>query len=465
MTQASAERSWNVALRAQAEDALEIAVFDVIGKGFFGDGVDSKDILGKLRAAPKAKTINLRINSVGGLVDEAKAMVNLLGERAAAGVEIVGWVDGIAASSAAFLLTAAKRVVMPANTFQMLHGVRAGIRGTAEEVEAGAVVMRRTNEQIAEAFASASARRGKGKTKEDFLAAFAAGDLYLDADEAIAWGLADEKLEALKIAACLADLSGIERAPQALLSAHYVTLNGVAPAPQPDPPAREGHNPAPRNPQQESRPMSQAVINLVAIATVLGFTAEAAAAADEQAITGTIQKLKTSARIGGEIEKLVNASGDQAVGAVRALLASRDSNAELGNEVAKLKTKDARRDFEGARDGGLKAKKLTPAVAQLYTTRFENCLKDESLDADARADRAMAVVEDLRGFLNVAPRIASQGNPPAPSADGGADGSGPVLHNGKAFEDMRPVDRKHLKDQNVDLYNTMREDAVARGAI
>src|SRR6185436_14957765 len=100
------ERTWNVAIRAKGEEALEIAVYDIIGKDFFGEGISSKDLLAKLRSAPKAKTIDLRVNSIGGLVDEAKAMVNLLHERAAAGVEITGWVDGLAASSAAYLLTA-----------------------------------------------------------------------------------------------------------------------------------------------------------------------------------------------------------------------------------------------------------------------------------------------------------------------------------------------------------------------
>src|SRR5690606_40589070 len=87
--------SWQVELRASpASDKLEIAVHDVIGQSFWEDGVTSKDFLAALRSAPNAETIELRVNSVGGEVDQAKAMGNLLAERAANGVTITGYVDG-----------------------------------------------------------------------------------------------------------------------------------------------------------------------------------------------------------------------------------------------------------------------------------------------------------------------------------------------------------------------------------
>jgi ATP-dependent protease ClpP protease subunit len=281
-------RNWNVALRAQANDTLEIAVFDVIGKGFFGDGVDSKDVLARLRAAPKAKTINLRVNSIGGLVGEAKAMVNLLAERSAAGVEIVAYVDGLAASSAAYLLTAADRVVMPSNTFQMIHGVRGTIRGQAEELAEAALFMQRENEQLAEAFAAASARRGKKKTKEDYLAIFASRkDMYFDADKAIEWGLADEKREAAtQIAAILADVSHTEMdgAPGALFKAGFVSISGEPYiSPGPSVPGRTQVTG-----QQEQKNMK--TISIAVIAALLGMTAEAAEAAEEKDILDGLKK-------------------------------------------------------------------------------------------------------------------------------------------------------------------------------
>src|SRR5690606_21310383 len=132
-----------------------------------------------------------------------------------------GYVDGIAASAASFLLTAAHRVVMPSNTFQMLHEVRGVFRGTAKELAAGSELVQRTTRHLAESYAAASQRRGKGKTADDFLALFAKGDTYFDAAEAIEWGLADERTVAVQMAACLVDLAELAAPPQALRVAPY----------------------------------------------------------------------------------------------------------------------------------------------------------------------------------------------------------------------------------------------------
>jgi len=297
---AQTERPWSVSLRQVADEETEIVIYDVIGKDFWGDGsrVGAKDVIAKLRAAPKAKKITLRVNSVGGVVDEAKAMVNLLAERAASGVVVEAFVDGLAASAASYLLTAATRVVMPANAFMMLHGVRGGQYGTASDLEEAAALFRRLNDQIATSYAESSARRGKSKTKDDYLAEFAKGDLYLDADQAIEWGLADAKIETLKAAACLADIADLESAPPSLRGAPYVQLASAPTAPPPAPP-----NPSagPDARQLKQLPAigngdpQMKMISLVAIAAVLGFTAEQTEKAEEKDILEAAGKLKTRA--------------------------------------------------------------------------------------------------------------------------------------------------------------------------
>jgi ATP-dependent protease ClpP protease subunit len=310
------ERTWNVALRALADEEIEIVVYDVIGKDFWGDGsaVGAKDVIAKLRSTPKAKKITLRVNSVGGVVDEAKAMVNLLAERAAGGVKIEAFVDGLAASAASYLLTAATRVVMPANAFMMIHGVRGGKWGTADEMEAAAALFRRLNDQIADGYAEASARRGKGKTKAEFLKAFDDGDLYLDADQAIEWGLADEKLAAVKAAACLADIERLTAAPEALRAAPYVQLC-AEPAPQPEPP-KPSAGPDARQlnqlPAIGNGDPQMKMISLVAIAAVLGFTAEQTEKAEEKDILDAAGKLKLRAET--PPPAAVNVSGVKLVG-------------------------------------------------------------------------------------------------------------------------------------------------------
>src|SRR6478609_4193660 len=309
------ERGWNVALRSKSTSELEIAVYDVIGNTFWGEGVSSKDFLAKLRAAPDAKKISLRVNSVGGIVDEAKAMVNLLLERAANGVEIVATVDGIASSAASYLLTAATRVEMPANAFQMIHGVRGGIRGTAKDLEDAAVLFRRMNDQLAEAYAAASERRGKKQTKATFLELFAAGDTYLDADQAIEYGLADLKLESLQAAACLADIGGLEGAPALLRAAPYVVTASAEPAPPVAPP-KTSAGPDARQlnqlPAIGNGDHNMKMISLVAIAAVLGFTAEQTEKAEEKDILEAAGKLKLRAET--PAPEAVNVSGVKLLG-------------------------------------------------------------------------------------------------------------------------------------------------------
>lgn len=294
MSLALAEKSWTVALRAQPNQELEIYVYDVIGADFFSDGVTAKDFVASLQKAPEAKKISLRINSVGGILNEAKTMGNLLAERASRGVEIVAKVDGLAASAASYLLTFASRVEMPSNGFQMIHQGRAGIRGTADEMEARAALLRRENDQIASAYAEASARRGKGKSKQDFLAAFAKGDLYLDASEAIAWGLADSQTEPLKTAACLADITSLIDVPEAISASAYVTRASAAP-PQPKTPAgpdARQSNQLPAIGKEEN----MKTISLAAFAAVLGMTAEQIEAAEEKDVLAAANKLKESAK-------------------------------------------------------------------------------------------------------------------------------------------------------------------------
>jgi len=383
------------------------------------------------------------------VVDEAKGMVNLLAERVAAGVKVTGYVDGVAASAASYLLTVCSRVVMPANTFQMLHQAYGAARGKAADIETAASQMRRINDQLAEAYAAASARRGKGKTKEDFLALFDKGDTYLDADEAIDWGLADEKVELLKVAACLVDLDGIETAPEALRSAPYVITASAAPAVEPPlpaaPAAKPTQLPLPGVSAQQTKVEIHDMKNII---QVLALNDDA----DEAAVIAAIKKLQTSARVGAEIEKLVAVSGDAAIGAVRALKEGQTQTTELAAEVGKVKAQLARRDFEAARDGGLKDRKLTPATAKMYSDRFEAALA-------SGADGA-GVVADLQGFLAVAPRVV-----PAPSSGDGkrAAGEAPLQHNGKTFAQLAKLERSRLSQSDPELYALMRDEWVAAG--
>lgn len=479
MTQALAEKSWTVALRAPSADTLEVAVYDVIGKSFFGEGVTAEGVLNKLRAAPKTNTIQLRINSAGGVTDEAKAMVNLLGALQSQGVKVEAFVDGIAASSAAYLLTAASRVVMPSNTFQMLHGARGGMFGDAAEHDVMARQIRLTNEQMAEGYAAASARRGKPKTKADYLAAFAEGDLYLTADDAIEWGLADEKIEPLKIAACLADVSQLAGAPDSLKSALYVATSAVPATqtisvkidasdidaesiveavrahiesaaaslspkttPAPDGPAVTttpsiGEEPKTMTASQNSFPAT--------VAIALGLPP----GSSENDIVSACSALRERDAQGVTIAGVT--TGAELVGALRGLKAKADLFDAQATELKTVKAERDKQNFETLIAKGKDAGQLVPVTAKLYEDRFVAAV-EKGTGAD--------IVADLTGFLAVAPRVTAKAASQIAVVSSGA----PLSWNGKTYAELKYAQRAQLSKDDPALYAEMKRDFDATQA-
>lgn len=475
MTQALAEKSWTVALRAPTAEKLEISVYDIIGDSFFGDGVSAKDVLAKLSAAPKATEITLRVNSVGGVVDDAKAMINLLAERRAQGAKVLGFVDGIAASSASYLLTVCDHVTVASNAFVMFHQARTGRMGNAREMAETADMLTRVNDQLAEGYATASARRGKNKPKTAFLEAMDRGDTYLDADQAIEWGLADAKSEPLKAVAALADINGLESAPDALRGAAYVASarqaapvisvsvsspidakalaaavqaaveQALEPETTPDPVVQDDPKPSPTTGKEDpimAFPKS--------ILTVLALDESAT----EEAIVSAIVALKSepqtnaaASRVGLEIERIVGAVGAEAIGAVRALKADQERLVTVSAELAQTKASLSRNAFDTAIKSGRDAKKLTPHATKDFTARFDAAL--------AKGESGDDVVSELQGFIRLAAPFATEARQVATPGEGG------LLYNGKTYAQMTFRERGKLADSDPDLWRQMKTDFEA----
>src|SRR5262249_52758891 len=102
------------------DGAAEIAIYDEIGKSFWGEEtVSAKQFLDDLAAlGDDVENITLRINSPGGDVFDGVAIYNALVNHKA---KITAHIDGIAASAASYIAMAANRIVMPANAFMLIH--------------------------------------------------------------------------------------------------------------------------------------------------------------------------------------------------------------------------------------------------------------------------------------------------------------------------------------------------------
>lgn len=131
----------------------------------------------------EANRINVHINSPGGSAFDGVAIGNLLKNHKA---EIVIHIDGWAASAASVIAMAGDKVIMPENTMMMIHRASTIEIGNAATFEKTAADLRK----IDSALAASYKKRFVGEQSE--LDQLLDDETFLTAQEALAFGLADE---------------------------------------------------------------------------------------------------------------------------------------------------------------------------------------------------------------------------------------------------------------------------------
>ena len=175
------------------DKTAEIVIYDEIGKSWWGeDTVSAKQFLDDLTALGDVDAITLRVNSPGGDVFDGVAIHNSLKNHKA---KVTAHVDGIAASAASFIVMAADKIVMPANSFLLIHGASGMSWGNADDMRAVADDLDRIDKSLTSTYvarAGSTTAKVKALMKEDRL---------MDAAEAKDWGFADEVTAEKKMAA------------------------------------------------------------------------------------------------------------------------------------------------------------------------------------------------------------------------------------------------------------------------
>ncbi len=174
-------------IKALAGAAPEISIFDEIG----GYGISAKTFIAALQAL-NAPAITLNINSPGGSVFDSLAIYNALKSHSAS---ITARILGVAASAASVVAMAGDHIVMPDNSFMMVHQPFAGTIGNAENLREMADVL----DKIGNSLVSIYVRRS-GQS-EDKVRELLAAETWLNAQDALALGFADEIEPAVKMAA------------------------------------------------------------------------------------------------------------------------------------------------------------------------------------------------------------------------------------------------------------------------
>ena len=192
----------------KANDRGEIWLYGIIGMDWFGDGVTAKTFAADLKKLGAVKTIDLRINSDGGVVTDARAIYNLLVEHKA---KVITHIDGIAASAASFIAMAGEEIQIAEGGFVMIHNARGVSIGEAEDHERMAQVLRQVNQTIVDTYV---ARTGQDAKKvKDWMAA----ETWFDGKEAVKNGFADKIVENMRVAASIARPERFKNLPSALL--------------------------------------------------------------------------------------------------------------------------------------------------------------------------------------------------------------------------------------------------------
>jgi ATP-dependent protease ClpP protease subunit len=180
---------------------MDLFLYQAITKG------DAPKIISELRAARNAP-ISVRINSPGGSVFEGYAIFNAL--KAYGGTVNVS-IDALAASVAALIAMAGRKISIARNAMIMIHSASQDVEsGTPADMRRSADLLEKINLTMAAAFAQRT-----GQSQEKILSMINAGETWLTAEQAKDMGFVDEITEGLAIAANL-DLSRFKNLPPAL---------------------------------------------------------------------------------------------------------------------------------------------------------------------------------------------------------------------------------------------------------
>lgn len=172
----------SVARGADGSKHLDLQIHGVIDGGWLDeDGVSTSEIIAELNRHLDAKTVGVRINSVGGSAFGGIALYNALKAHPA---DVKVYVEGLAASAAS-LVAMAGETVMGTGAMLMIHPPLTVAIGNASELRKTADVLDKIQSGIAAIYV---AKTGKSL---DEINAMITAETWMGADEAIAAGFAD----------------------------------------------------------------------------------------------------------------------------------------------------------------------------------------------------------------------------------------------------------------------------------
>ena len=174
------------------ENTAEIRIYGTITKWAWEEygEVSSANFAKELQKLKNVSHINLRVNSPGGDVFEASAIYNLLKDYAKVNnIEITGYIDGLAASAASFLVLCATKVIMGTGALYMIHNPLTYAYGNAEKLKKQIELLDTVKEAILDIYCT------KSKLSREEISEKMNGEKWYRASEALEAGFVDEITE------------------------------------------------------------------------------------------------------------------------------------------------------------------------------------------------------------------------------------------------------------------------------
>jgi ATP-dependent Clp endopeptidase proteolytic subunit ClpP len=170
-------KSW-YAINKKADDSAEVMLYDEIGMW----GISANSFVRDFNAID-AKTITIRINSVGGSIFDGLAIYAAIKAHTAT---VNCKVDALAASIASVIAMAGDKITVAKNAFMMIHNGMVMAFGDAADLRKEAETIDKLTNKIAEIYAGRS-----GKPVDEIKAKMDA-ETWFDASECKEYGLCDD---------------------------------------------------------------------------------------------------------------------------------------------------------------------------------------------------------------------------------------------------------------------------------
>lgn len=161
-------------------------VYEHIGEDFFtGGGITASKFAKVLNGLGKVSSLNLHINCLGGDCFTAHTIYNIIRDYECE--KRTTYIDGVCASAATIIASAADEVVARANTTYMIHLPWAVVVGNAPAMHAAADKLEKLTEPIVAVYKE----QVKGKTKISEIRELMENETWMTAKEALNYGFVD----------------------------------------------------------------------------------------------------------------------------------------------------------------------------------------------------------------------------------------------------------------------------------